>query len=232
MVLYADEVSFTLMTPEGHMFAGWITFSAFEEAARRVAQTQVLMRAQDPIGELGLDVRRARQGEHVLGADARGARRVARRRGRGRHDAGRLRRPQAPVVAGEERAPLGRDPLDAAHDEARQVGARAPSRTVARSADQPGREGQRRSSPLVVHDAADAVSTQRRVARAGGRGRACGSSKGPVRLPLVRPARHPGRSRQIASPVSSEKKWSRRVFRVSTACSPSRARRRRGRPWR
>ena len=31
MVLYADDVSFTLMTPEGHMFAGWITFCAFEE---------------------------------------------------------------------------------------------------------------------------------------------------------------------------------------------------------
>ena len=27
-VLYADEESFTLMTPQGHMFAGWITFSA------------------------------------------------------------------------------------------------------------------------------------------------------------------------------------------------------------
>ena len=31
MVLYADEESFTLMTPEGHMFAGWITFSAYQE---------------------------------------------------------------------------------------------------------------------------------------------------------------------------------------------------------
>ena len=31
MVLYADEESFTLMTPEGHMFAGWITFSAIEQ---------------------------------------------------------------------------------------------------------------------------------------------------------------------------------------------------------
>ena len=30
MVLYADEESFTLMTPQGHMFAGWITFSATE----------------------------------------------------------------------------------------------------------------------------------------------------------------------------------------------------------
>src|SRR3712207_5375731 len=27
-VLYADEESFTFMTPQGHMFAGWITFSA------------------------------------------------------------------------------------------------------------------------------------------------------------------------------------------------------------
>ena len=48
MVLYADEESFTLMTPQGHMFAGWITFSAFVEDDTTVAQTQVLMRAQDP----------------------------------------------------------------------------------------------------------------------------------------------------------------------------------------
>ena len=31
MVLYSDDESFTLMTPEGHMFAGWITFSSHEE---------------------------------------------------------------------------------------------------------------------------------------------------------------------------------------------------------
>src|SRR5688500_3383112 len=30
LVLYADDESFTLMTPEGHMLAGWITFSAYE----------------------------------------------------------------------------------------------------------------------------------------------------------------------------------------------------------
>jgi hypothetical protein len=35
MVLYADEESFTLMTPQGHMFAGWITFSATSATARR-----------------------------------------------------------------------------------------------------------------------------------------------------------------------------------------------------
>src|SRR6476661_2737220 len=48
MVLYADEESFTLMTPEGHMFAGWITFSALEVDAETVAQAQVLMRVWDP----------------------------------------------------------------------------------------------------------------------------------------------------------------------------------------
>jgi hypothetical protein len=42
------------MTPEGHMFAGWITFSAYEEDGATVAQAQVLMRAQDPLGEMGL----------------------------------------------------------------------------------------------------------------------------------------------------------------------------------
>jgi hypothetical protein len=54
MVVYADEESFTLMTPEGHMFAGWITFSATEVENETVAQAQVLMRASDPMFELGL----------------------------------------------------------------------------------------------------------------------------------------------------------------------------------
>ena len=53
MVLYSDEESFTLMTPQGHMFAGWITFSSYD-AAGAVAQIQVLIRAQDPLSELGL----------------------------------------------------------------------------------------------------------------------------------------------------------------------------------
>jgi hypothetical protein len=54
MVLYADEESFTLMTPQGHMFAGWITFSALEVEDETIAQAQVLMRASDPIYEVGL----------------------------------------------------------------------------------------------------------------------------------------------------------------------------------
>jgi hypothetical protein len=54
MVLYADDESFTLMTPEGHTFSGWITFSASESDGQTTAQAQVLMRASDPIYELGL----------------------------------------------------------------------------------------------------------------------------------------------------------------------------------
>jgi len=53
-VLYADEESFTLMTPQGHMFAGWITFSAENGAGGTVIQAQVLMRANDPLYELGM----------------------------------------------------------------------------------------------------------------------------------------------------------------------------------
>lgn len=55
MMIYADDESFTLMTPEGHMFAGWITFSSHDEPdGVTAAQAQVLMRAQDPISEMGL----------------------------------------------------------------------------------------------------------------------------------------------------------------------------------
>ena len=38
MVIYTDEVSFSFMTPEGHMFAGMITFSAYEEDNGTFAQ--------------------------------------------------------------------------------------------------------------------------------------------------------------------------------------------------
>jgi hypothetical protein len=54
LVLYADEESFTLMTPQGHMFAGWITFSSYVEDGVTWAQAQVLMRASDPLYELGM----------------------------------------------------------------------------------------------------------------------------------------------------------------------------------
>jgi hypothetical protein len=54
MLLYADAVSFTVMTAQGHPLAGWNTFSAFEEDGVTVAEVQVLMRADDPLFELGM----------------------------------------------------------------------------------------------------------------------------------------------------------------------------------
>ena len=56
LVLYADDESFTLMTPQGHVFSGWITFSAFEENECLMVQAQVLMRANDPIYEIGFRI--------------------------------------------------------------------------------------------------------------------------------------------------------------------------------
>jgi hypothetical protein len=53
-VLSAGPTSFTLMTPEGHIFSGVITFSAFNESDVTVAQSEVLMRASDPIFEVGM----------------------------------------------------------------------------------------------------------------------------------------------------------------------------------
>lgn len=55
LVMYADDESFTFMTPEGHMFASFITFSAFEGPdGVTTAQAHVLLRANDPLFELGL----------------------------------------------------------------------------------------------------------------------------------------------------------------------------------
>jgi hypothetical protein len=55
-VLFADEESFAFMTPEGHMFAAIITFSAYEDENGTVAQVQPLIRANDPLWEIVMRV--------------------------------------------------------------------------------------------------------------------------------------------------------------------------------
>jgi hypothetical protein len=52
LVLYVDDESFTLMTPEGHPESGWVTFSTYNENNTVVAQVQTMARANDPIYEL------------------------------------------------------------------------------------------------------------------------------------------------------------------------------------
>jgi hypothetical protein len=65
MVLYADDESFTLMTPEGCPEAGWITCSAYVEDGATVAQVQTIGRSNDPIYEIGFRVVGAREQEKI-----------------------------------------------------------------------------------------------------------------------------------------------------------------------
>lgn len=72
LILYADDESFTFMTPEGCPEAGWITCSSFEdEDGVTVAQVRTQGRSNDPIFEFGFRLFGARQQEriwrHVLG---------------------------------------------------------------------------------------------------------------------------------------------------------------------
>jgi hypothetical protein len=53
-VIYSDEVSFSYMNPEGHPWAGMITFSADEEDGVTTAQVQLFIRAYDPLTEIGM----------------------------------------------------------------------------------------------------------------------------------------------------------------------------------
>lgn len=53
VVLYADDVSFTLMTPEGCPEAGWITCGAYREDDMTIAEVQTIGRAADPVFEFG-----------------------------------------------------------------------------------------------------------------------------------------------------------------------------------
>jgi hypothetical protein len=52
LVLYADDESFTFMTPEGHTLSAWITFSARRDGDATVALAQALERPSDPFDEL------------------------------------------------------------------------------------------------------------------------------------------------------------------------------------
>jgi hypothetical protein len=64
LVLYADDVSFTFMTPEGHTLSAWITFSASRDGEVTVAQAQALERPADPFDELA----------YVMGANGQNSR--------------------------------------------------------------------------------------------------------------------------------------------------------------
>ncbi len=65
LVMYADDESFTLMTPQGHPESGWVTFSAYEQDGYTVAQVQSIARANDPFYELMFRVMGAKEQERI-----------------------------------------------------------------------------------------------------------------------------------------------------------------------
>jgi hypothetical protein len=56
IVIEDTRTSFTFATLEGHTFAGTITFSSRDDAGATVAQVEVIMRASDPLYELGMSL--------------------------------------------------------------------------------------------------------------------------------------------------------------------------------
>ena len=64
-VVYADDESFTFMTPQGHPESGWVSFTAFEEHGNTVAQVRGFARANDPVYELGFRLIGSKEQERI-----------------------------------------------------------------------------------------------------------------------------------------------------------------------
>ena len=56
LVVYADDFSFTLMTPQGHPEAGWVTFSSEKKGSAVEMRIQGLASAGDPFYELAFRI--------------------------------------------------------------------------------------------------------------------------------------------------------------------------------
>jgi Domain of unknown function (DUF1990) len=67
LVIYADDTSFTYITPEGHMFAGMITFSARHDQPGTVAEIRMLVRPADPFWVAVWPVGRGMEGKFWKG---------------------------------------------------------------------------------------------------------------------------------------------------------------------
>jgi len=63
LVLYADDESFTFMSPEGHTLSAWITFSARRDGDVVVAEASALERPSDPFDDLAYSLIGNRQND-------------------------------------------------------------------------------------------------------------------------------------------------------------------------
>jgi anti-anti-sigma factor len=61
MVIYADERSFSFITIQGHILAGWINFSSFQHNDDTFIQVNPIFRAGDPLMEMGMRLGAAKQ---------------------------------------------------------------------------------------------------------------------------------------------------------------------------
>jgi anti-anti-sigma factor len=61
MVIYADDTSFSLITIQGHVISGWITFRSFQENSATTIQVHPIFRTSDPLMELGFRFGAAKQ---------------------------------------------------------------------------------------------------------------------------------------------------------------------------
>lgn len=69
MVIYADDESFAFATAEGHVFSGWITFSAhLDDDGTTVAQIQPFIRTSDPVYEIGFRLFGSRKEDDFWGS--------------------------------------------------------------------------------------------------------------------------------------------------------------------
>ena len=66
LVMYADDTSFAYITPEGHPFAGIITFSAYgDDDGATKAQVELLIRSNDPLYEAAFKVFTGRMEDRI-----------------------------------------------------------------------------------------------------------------------------------------------------------------------
>jgi len=65
IVLYSDDTAFTLVTPQGHPEAGWVSFNIFEDAGQMVARIRGFTRTGDPFYECAFRINGARFQENI-----------------------------------------------------------------------------------------------------------------------------------------------------------------------
>jgi anti-anti-sigma factor len=65
VILYADDESFTLMTPQGHPLSGCVTFTSYRDNGHTIAEVQGLARSSDPIYELGFRIAGSKTQEDI-----------------------------------------------------------------------------------------------------------------------------------------------------------------------